>query len=300
MSKASRTPTSLLALGLTIAAFVQPPDVSAQFKSRYANLPAVGGFGRGAANPTPVASQNRQAPAPSLARGVYPEFKTRAGQTVRWLQEQMPLQVWVSNGLAVDTIADPASKVPYVNVDQTGTWPDFIAYLIEHKKLGALPQAQGFLPAHRQAALEGFNQWKRFEKEGIFSFEYTNDPESADVHVFFTHHFVGKSGMALFAKDYKGLTSKRSFYRKDIDAGKEIPFKPVVVLLKTTDITDKVLTLPAMRAAAAHEFGHVLGIEEHSRSPGDLMSLYYGNGSISPRDADTIRYLYKLKPDLVP
>ncbi|MBX9693871.1 MAG: matrixin family metalloprotease, partial [Cyanobacteria bacterium] len=232
----------------------------------------------------------------------YPEFKTKAGQTIHWLREQMPLQVWVSNGLAIDTIIDPSTKVPFANVDQTGVWPDFVAYLIENKKLSSLPQAQSFQPEHRQAAIEGINLWKRFEKEGIFSFQLTEDPESADVHVFFTHHFVGKTGMALFAKDYKGLTSKRSFHIRDIEAGRTIPFKPVVVLLRTTDITpgEPVLSTPVMKKAAAHEFGHVLGIEEHSHNPNDLMSLYYGNGSISPRDADTIRFLYKLKPDLVP
>jgi predicted Zn-dependent protease len=55
-----------------------------------------------------------------------------------------------------------------------------------------------------------------------------------------------------------------------------------------------------MRASAAHEFGHALGIEGHSTNPNDLMSIYYGHGVVSANDAATIRYLYHLTPDLIP
>ena len=55
-----------------------------------------------------------------------------------------------------------------------------------------------------------------------------------------------------------------------------------------------------MKASAAHEFGHALGIEGHSSNPQDLMSIYYGRGVVSPNDAATIRYLYHQAPDLVP
>ncbi|MGC8054832.1 matrixin family metalloprotease, partial [Salmonella enterica] len=48
-----------------------------------------------------------------------------------------------------------------------------------------------------------------------------------------------------------------------------------------------------MRASAGHEFGHALGIDQHSTNPYDLMSVYYGRGVVSNNDAATIRYIYK-------
>ncbi len=70
--------------------------------------------------------------------------------------------------------------------------------------------------------------------------------------------------------------------------------------LRTTEGNGVPMAFLKMRASAAHEFGHALGIEGHSRNPADLMSLYYGNGTVSPSDAATIRYLYHLTPDLIP
>lgn len=232
--------------------------------------------------------------------GVYSEFKSPHG-VIRWLSGQMPLKVWVSNGLALDYIMDPKLGAPVANVDNLAAWPDLVANLIaDPRKLHKLPAAKGYDPAHRAAALQGINSWKRFESEGLFSYQITNEPQEADIHVFFVNHFVNNLAMALFANDIRGYTAKRSFPYQAVVAKKKIPFKPVVIVLRCTDKAGNPIAIPKMQAAAAHEMGHALGIEGHSPNSGDLMSIYYGNGTVSAGDAATIRYLYGLTPDLVP
>ena len=113
------------------------------------------------------------------------------------------------------------------------------------------------------------------------------------------------SAYILFQNDIRGYTAKRSFpyaaVQAAIQAGKPVDFfRPVLCLLRTTDSANNPMSLDRMRASAAHEFGHALGIEGHSTNPGDLMSIYYGHGVVSANDAATIRYLYHLRPDLIP
>lgn len=268
----------------------------AQFKSSYSNLPSATGrsLNRGTRRNYHRAPQRRG------PKGVYPEFRSPHG-VIRWIKGQMPLRVWVSNGEAIDSILDPRLGAPYVHAQNTNAWPDFVASLLENpNKLKSLPKTEGFLPQHRKAAIEGIAYWKQFEKEGLFSFQLTDNPLEADIHVFWVNHFVNKLGLALFSNDIRGYTAKRSFSYKAIMQGKRANFKPVVVILRATDKYGRPMSYAKMRAAAGHEMGHCLGIEGHSRNPNDLMSLYYGNGRISGNDAATIRYLYKITPDLIP
>lgn len=234
------------------------------------------------------------------SQSVYPQFRSSSG-IIHWLSEQMPLKVYVSHGLTLDKIIDDNTGSPVCNVSNLGQWPDLAASVLEKpEQLQEQPVAESFFPEHYEAARQGISSWKRFEKEGLFSFQFTDDPADADIYVFWVHHFVDHLGMALFANDIRGYTSKRSFWLRDIRAGKLPPFKPVVIVLRTTDSVGRPMPLANMKASAAHEFGHALGIEGHSSNPHDLMSIYYGNGTISNSDAATVRYLYRLVPDLVP
>lgn len=231
---------------------------------------------------------------------VYPEFKSSYG-TIRWLNEQMPLKVYVSHGLSLEGFIDEELGAPVVNVDNLNKWPDLLADVATSPEaMQGLPQAPGFTEAHYQAVIQGISMWKPFEKEGLFSYVLVTDPAEADIHVFFVHHFVNKMGLALFSGDIRGYTAKRSFPYKAIIAGGKAEFKPVLIMLRTTEANGTSLPFQKMRAAAAHEMGHALGIEGHSTNPIDIMSIYYGNGIISANDAATIRYLYHLVPDLIP
>lgn len=250
---------------------------------------------------TPALAQRPIVRSGSVAQnGVYPEFRSKFG-VIRWVKEQMPLKVYISQGLTLDSLLDPQLGAPYTNIDNLAGWPGLVANVVQNQKQWhSLNRAEGFLPGHYQAALEGIGAWKVFQNEGIIKYDLTSDPQEADIYVFFTKQFVDKLGMALFANDIRGYTSKTNFSYKAVMSGAKANFKPVVIILRTTDAHGAPMTLGRMKAAATHEFGHALGIEGHSTNPQDLMSMYYGRGVISPNDAATLRYLYRLQPDLIP
>ncbi len=248
-----------------------------------------------------VAKQNHRSSTAAVHSGsVYPQFASSYG-AIHWLPEQMPLKVFVAQGQTVEQIIDPAISASAFNVDNLDHWPDVAANLFEQpEQINQLPIAQGYLPEFYQAAIAGISQWKVFEKEGLFSFEFTNDPGDADIYVFWVNHFVNNLGLGLFAKDIRGYTAKRSFWYREILSGAQAQFKPVITLLRTTTQSGEEMPIAAIKASAAHEFGHALGIEGHSNNPQDLMSIYYGRGVISANDAATVRHLYHMTPILVP
>lgn len=240
--------------------------------------------------------------------GVYPQFRFGGQKVVRWIPEQMPLHVYISHGLCLDELGvDPANGGPLSNVDNTSGWPDLVSQAVSNPDaFNNMKVAENYNEQMWQAAAQGINQWKKFSAEGLYNFELTNNPEEADIFVFWTHHFVNKLGLGLFANDIRGYTAKYMLpYGPVMSALQQgqtdrIQFKPVVVVLRTSDTTGVPMPLGKLVAASAHEMGHVLGIDGHSANPHDLMSVYYGNGTVSANDAATIRYLYKLRPDLLP
>lgn len=243
---------------------------------------------------------SRKIGAVSSAGAVYPQFRSSSG-VVRWISDQMPLKVYISNGLTLDNIVDPVNNAPLCNINNTGKWPDVAAQVLENpERLQSLPVAEGFLANHYQAALEGISEWKRFENEGLFSFQFSNNPADADIYLFWTKQFRAGSGFALLYNDIRGCTAKWMAWYRDVQAGKNIQFKPVVIIMRTTDSVGSPKSFAEMKAGAAHEFGHALGIDGHSTNSNDLMSINYGHGVISNNDAATIRYLYHLTPDLIP
>lgn len=117
----------------------------------------------------------------------------------------------------------------------------------------------------------------------LIKFRYVSNPKDADITVKFTDHFKNKSGntdtKCLLDRETNkkhmqkaNITIALKYYEKDVS-------HPDSVLLNIT----------------IHEIGHALGILNHSDSPNDMMysTTNYRNDSLSQRDINTIKRIYK-------
>ena len=104
--------------------------------------------------------------------------------------------------------------------------------------------------------LAGLDEWVDASHEKI-CYIRTMDPKAADITVRFAGarflsadtHGIGEHVIGETEVVWSGLTLKKASIRLAEGAG----------------------TLEDLQATAAHEFGHALGIEQHSGDPGDLM-----------------------------
>lgn len=261
-----------------------------------------------AANRTAARRGGHAASAGSSGGAVYQQFLLN-GKPDHWIRDQMPIKVYVSHGTTLDGFVD-SMGAPKTNTSNTAGWPDLVMQVMDHpEQLNSLPQARGYTEQQYQAAVEGISMWKALEKEGTFSFQFTDDPSEADIYVFWTPHFVNNLGLALFENDTRGYTSLHPLPFDQVQAAMQRgdlalirrSLKPVVTLLCTLERQDSTqISYAKMKACAAHEFGHALGINGHSPYPTDLMNVSYGRGLISANDAATMRYLYRLNPAYMP
>lgn len=194
---------------------------------------------------------------------------------VRWEARKMPLKIWISNGI----------KLPEVPFDQLqATRVDTVTHLVfdTDKPLEGLPTAPGWTEHTNDVVAAGIEEWREFETEGLFKFAFVDDPRMADILVFFTDTFKdadSPGGIAI-----GGNTSAQVYPL----AQAKLRHKPTVIELSTSvNHTDE-----RMYGAAAHEFGHALGIKAHSEKRQDIMFVDRVVTHLSPSDKATIRWLY--------
>lgn len=197
-------------------------------------------------------------------------------ERVRWEAKKMPLLIWISPGLKLPEC--PFSQIQSTRVDQ-------VTNMLMSGAPLALNQAPGWIPDTNDQVAAGIEQWREFEKEGLFSFAFTDDPHYAHILVFFTDNFKESDSPGGIAVG--GITSAQIYPVAQAQKIK-IRQKPVIIELSTA-----VNGSPQkMQGASAHEFGHALGIKAHSQGMWDIMNINRVSNVLSPADKATIRYLY--------
>jgi predicted Zn-dependent protease len=280
----------LLAIALTIA-FTQIPALA------YRNLPKAGfpvntqQGGGGSALPrvnglhldegvdrTPAQSRGPAQPYNPGEQAVHWE-------RVRWENKKMPILIWLSPGIKLPDV--PFDQIQSTRVDMVNT----MLRTQENPWLG-LSQAVGWTPEINDQVAAGIEEWREFEREGLFSFAYTDDPRQAHVLIFFTDSF--KDAASPGGINVGGITSAQIYPVAQAQSIK-IGQKPVIIELSTMVNS----TPERMYGASAHEFGHALGIKAHSPFREDIMFVDRVVTHLSPADKATIRYLYRNTPQWV-
>jgi predicted Zn-dependent protease len=197
-------------------------------------------------------------------------------ERVRWEAKKMPLLIWISPGLKLPEC--PFSQIQSTRVDQ-------VTQILFSPDPFPVTQCPGWTPEVNDQVAAGIEQWREFEKEGLFSFAFTDDPRNAHILVFFTDNF--KESDSPGGISVGGITSAQIYPIAQAQKVK-IRQKPVVIELSTMVNSTPV----KMQGASAHEFGHALGIKAHSQGMWDIMNVNRVTNVLSPADKATIRYLY--------
>jgi predicted Zn-dependent protease len=204
---------------------------------------------------------------------------------VRWQDKKMPLLIWISPGIQLPDC--PASQLKDTRVD-------LVTEMLNQQGdpfIGLKPAPSWTAETNDQVAA-GFEQWRQFQGEGLFRFAFTDDPRQANICVFFVDAF--KEGSSPGGVMIGGNTAA-TVYQMDLARSVKIKQKPVVMELST--LVNE--TPEKMTGAAAHEFGHALGIKAHSPYRDDIMFENRIVDQLSPADKETIRWLYHQNPQYV-
>jgi predicted Zn-dependent protease len=129
--------------------------------------------------------------------------------------------------------------------------------------------------AREQAACAGFDCWGQ-ATHGLISYRLTSNRSTADLTVRFD---ATKSDGLTYTESMDGLNR-----RGNMSLGVAMP-----------NHDDGEIPMDDLSCVAAHEFGHALGINGHSKSPLDLMYREHSIGepwSITDRDLNTLKTDY--------
>jgi len=194
------------------------------------------------------------------------------------------------------------------------------------------PDTKNYRHYFVDAAKEGFKEWEK-ASDGIIKFEYTNNPQLADIKVTWQDHFEDYKWQPELKINDLAAEKERMKYQK---AGTLVQMGSIAAMIagslvgvpviggigvignsvaspylqyKGTNYSQsqpevKINTLnaynlPEDRAKAQikqitmHQVGHALGIYGHSGNPNDIMYSNFTVNSLSERDINTIKEIYK-------
>lgn len=209
----------------------------------------------------------------------------------------MPLRVWISPGKKL-----PEEPISSINAQR----PQEVLAMLKQdpNMLLNLPQCGGWTEQMNAAAKTGIEQWREFENEGLFSFQFVDDPAQANIFVFWAERFTGDEGVGGIStggNTVAVLYDANQVHTRESQIGQAVQGTPVIIELQTRDDS-----FEQLQARVAHEFGHALGIKEHSPYNQDLMCVNGIAKMLSASDKATIRWLYKqntpyvMLPPIVP
>lgn len=142
---------------------------------------------------------------------------------------------------------------------------------------------RGWNAEMRQAVIEAMRAWQS-ASSGRISFSQTYTEASADIIVKWRKNFTdGILGVSPLE------TVGNTIVRSDLNLATCYPD------------SDTPIPLTELKAIAAHEMGHAIGIRGHSPDPNDIMFFSRSSGrqnTLSRRDINTIGMLYRLDPDV--
>jgi predicted Zn-dependent protease len=203
---------------------------------------------------------------------------------VRWESKKMPLKIWISPGLKLPEM--PFGELQKVRPDQV------YSMLCQPEGFSILEKAPQWTDDTNYQVATGIEQWRQFEREGIFRYGFVDDPKQAQILVFFVDSFKDSTSPGGIMV---GGNTCAQVYPYEQAQRVNIQQKPVVIELSTLVAS----TPEKMIGASAHEFGHALGIKAHSPYRDDIMHENRIVNQLSPADKTTIRNLYRSKPAYV-
>ncbi len=290
-TEALRSITTAAALSLTLfgVGFFQPALAQTRSLPK-ANFNNYSGAGTNLPNAGGLSLQEGQ----DRPRGAPPEVynpgePSLQHKLVRWESRFMPLKVWISPGKKL-------SDKPISQINQTRP-QEVLGLMKSDPSFSTLQQCAAWTPGMSSAAQIGIEQWKEFQSEGLFAFEFVDDPTLANILLFWSDGFSGDEGTGGVSTGGNTVAvlydANEVRNREAASGGQPLQGTPVIIELRADESFDK------LQGRAAHEFGHALGIKEHSPYNQDLMCVNGIVRQLSPSDKATIRWLYHQRTPLL-
>jgi hypothetical protein len=216
---------------------------------------------------------------------IRPYSQLQDGKLMRWDKSEGEIKVWIADGLQL-----PSGFVgPDLTVDKCRT---LYSMFDRPGFFERLSRVDHYVPSYASILKEGINDWAWVQAEGIIKFKFVDDPRKADVLYFWCPQ-SGADSVGRTFYPWTGVSRARC-----------------IVHVETEYLRKWGAQAPKqLRQTSAHEFGHVLGLRQHSSESSDVMcghgvtvswmqrAQYSNSSPVTRNDFVTLRALYELPPD---